>query len=92
MTTNDIIHKDNIKPFDDKNSNDSANDNKVPPVPLNFHDIIYCKEEHWLPSYIVDQLYIQMCEKEIEDPQGRYGQKISKYYLQQQICGPDKCR
>jgi hypothetical protein len=23
-----------------------------------------------------------MCEKEIEDPQGRYGEKISKYYLE----------
>lgn len=23
-----------------------------------------------------------MCEKEVEDPHGRYGQKISKYYLE----------
>ena len=38
--------------------------------------------EHWLPSYTVDQLYIQMCEKEVEDPHGRYGHKISKYYLE----------
>lgn len=53
----------------------------VPPVPRNSHDMVYSKEEHWLPSYIVDQLYVQMCEKEIEDPQGKYGQKISRYYL-----------
>jgi hypothetical protein len=39
-----------------------------------------CKR--WLSSYIEDQLYIQMCEKEIEDPQGKCGEKISKYYLE----------
>ena len=41
-----------------------------------------CEEEPWLPSYLEDQLYIQMCEKEIEDPQGKYGEKISKYHLE----------
>ena len=35
-------------------------------------------EQHWLPSYIEDQLYLQMCETEIEDSQN--GGKISKYY------------
>lgn len=37
---------------------------------------------HWLPRYIEDQLYMEMCQKEIEDPQRRYGEKISKYYLE----------
>ena len=41
-----------------------------------------CKEERWLRSYIEDKLYIQMCEKEVEDPQGKYGEKISKYHLE----------
>jgi hypothetical protein len=53
----------------------------VPPVPLNSHDMVYGKE-HWLSSYIEDQLYLQMCKKEIEDPQSRYGENISKYYLE----------
>jgi hypothetical protein len=58
----------------------------VPPVPLNSHDIACSKEEYWLPSYTADQLYKEMCEIEIEDSQGEYGEKISKYYLQAARC------
>ena len=67
---------------EDLQTNSTNKDNKVPPVPLNSHDMVYGKEEHWLSSYIEDQLYLQMCEKEIEDPQSKYGEKISKYYLE----------
>jgi hypothetical protein len=58
----------------DVNTRVSDNNNKVPPVPLNGN------EEHWLPSFIVDQLYLQMCETGVEDPQ--YCDKISRYYLE----------
>lgn len=37
---------------------------------------------HWLPSYTSDQLYLEMCEKEVKDPHGSYGDTISKYYLE----------
>ena len=62
----------------------SANkdNNRVPAVPLNSHEMVYGKEEHWLPSYIVDQLYLEMCEKDIKDSQGKYGQNICKYFLE----------
>jgi hypothetical protein len=61
----------------DKKSNVDAviccatNEDRVPPVPLSSHDMVYGKEEHWISSYIEDQLYLQMCEKEIKDPQGK---------------------
>jgi hypothetical protein len=60
----------------------NKDNNKVPPVPLNSHDMVCSKEEYWLPSYIEDELYIQMCEKEVADPQGKCCEKISKYYLE----------
>lgn len=60
----------------------STNKDKVPAVRLNSHDMVYGKEEYWLPSYIEDRLYVEMCKKEIEDPQGKCGEKTSKYYLE----------
>ena len=36
---------------------------------------------HWLPSYIEDKLYFEMCEKEIQDPISPRD-KISRYYLE----------
>jgi hypothetical protein len=63
-------------------NHDIRNNNKVPPVPLNSCAAINGSEKHWLPSFIEDQLYIQMCEKEIEYRQGQCGKKISKYYLE----------
>jgi hypothetical protein len=36
---------------------------------------------HWTSRYIEEQLYVEMCEKEVEDPHGSYGNRISKYYL-----------
>jgi hypothetical protein len=66
----------------DVNTRVSGINNKVPPVPLNSCDIINGKEEHWLPSYIEDTLYIEMCEAEILDPQGSNGDKISRYYIE----------
>jgi hypothetical protein len=53
--------------------NTSSSINKV------FVDI---KEEHWLPSYIEDVLYLEMCETEIQDPQGSNGDKIRRYYIE----------
>ena len=55
--------------------------NSHPPT-LNSHDMVYSREEHWLLIYLADQLYLRMCEEEIEDPQGKYGERISKYYLE----------
>jgi hypothetical protein len=63
-------------------NHDVRNNDKVPPVPLNSCTAIKGKEKHWLPSFIEDQLYLQMCEKEIEYRQGQCGKKISKYYLE----------
>ena len=57
-----------------------ANNNKVPVVPLNSYEAINGREKHWLPSFIADELYLQMCETEVEDPQ--CGGKISKYYIE----------
>jgi hypothetical protein len=56
--------------------------NAVPPVPLSSSEVMKDPYMHWLPSYASDQLYIEMCEKEVEDPHGRYGNRISKYYLE----------
>jgi hypothetical protein len=73
-----------VKPYvnsnGDVNSKVTDNNNKVPPVPLNSCSAIKGNEKHWLPSFIVDELYLQMCQTEIEDPQ--YGGKISRYYLE----------
>jgi hypothetical protein len=52
-------------------------DNTTSSIDKVFVDI---KEEFWLPSYIEDILYIEMCETEIKDPQN--GGKISRYYLE----------
>lgn len=41
-------------------------------------NIVY-EKDHWQPSYTGDQLYLQMCENEIEDP---HGNKINKYYVE----------
>ena len=57
-----------------------TNNNRVPVVPLNSCEVVNGNEQHWLPSFIVDELYLQICETEIEDPQ--YGGKISRYYLE----------
>jgi hypothetical protein len=54
----------------------------VPPVPLSIDEVIDGFVIHWLPSYIEDILYIEMCGTEIQDPQGSPGDKISKYYLE----------
>ena len=35
-----------------------------------------------LPVYIADELYVEMCEAEIEDAEGSDGEKISRYYLE----------
>jgi hypothetical protein len=53
----------------------------VPKVPLSSLDIINSKEEHWLLSYITDQLYTQMCEtdKVVEDS---HGKKFNPYYFE----------
>lgn len=37
------------------------------------------ERDHWLTSYIEDQLYLQMCGNEIEDP---HGNKINKYNVE----------
>ena len=52
-------------------------DNTTSSIDKVFVDI---KEEPWLPSYIEDSLYIEMCETEIEEPQN--DEKISRYYLE----------
>ena len=57
------------------------NNNKVPVVPLNSYQAQAGNEEHWLPSFIADELYLQMCETEIQDRHGSYGRKI-RYYLE----------
>jgi len=49
----------------------------VPPVPLSSYEST--NDSHWLPSHIEDTLFVEMCEKEVEDP---HGNRISKYYLQ----------
>jgi hypothetical protein len=54
----------------------------LPPVPLSIDSALNGLAVHWLPSYIEDILYIEMCESEMDDPQGSYGGKISKYYLE----------
>jgi hypothetical protein len=64
----------------DVNKENNSNNN-MSPVSLKSHDVVYDKDP-WLSSYITDQLYIEMCEKEIEDPHGQYGKKISKYYVE----------
>ena len=56
--------------------------NEVPAVPLNSCQAVNGKEEHWLPSFIADELYLQMCESEIQDRHGKYRRKISRYYLE----------
>jgi hypothetical protein len=66
---------------EDLQTNSTNKDNRLPPVPLSSRDLAYSKEEYWLPSYIEDQLYLEMCEKEIEYP-SKYAEKMSKYYLQ----------
>jgi hypothetical protein len=39
--------------------------------------------EYWLTSKVEDELYIEMCEKEISNPNSSiYGDTIKKYYLQ----------
>lgn len=49
-------------------------------VTVNSFDANNGNQEHWTIGYITDQLYLEMCTKEIEDPQ--YNVKISKYYLE----------
>jgi len=53
----------------------------VPPVPLSIEGVINGKVTHWLPSYIEDKLYLEMCETEIVDPNNLH-EKISRYYLE----------
>src|ERR671931_73916 len=54
----------------------------VPSVPLSIEEAIYGPISHWLPSHIEDILYIEMCEAEIDDPQGYTREKTSKYYIE----------
>jgi hypothetical protein len=53
----------------------------VPPVPLSLDKAIKGPITHWLPSYIEDKLYLEMCETEIADPNSP-DDKISRYYLE----------
>jgi hypothetical protein len=54
----------------------------VPPVPLSIEEVIYGQISHWLPSHIEDILHLEMCEAEIDDPQGYNWKKGSKYYIE----------
>jgi hypothetical protein len=54
----------------------------VPLVPLSINEVIDGPIIHWLPSYIENNIYVEMCGTQIQDPQGSYGDKISKYYLE----------
>ena len=53
----------------------------VPPVPLSIEEVINGPITHWLPSYIQDILYIEMCETEIQDAENP-DDKISRYYIE----------
>ena len=67
---------------------------QVPPVPLSSSKAIKGPATHWLPSYIKDILYIEMCEAQkvqVDNPFGggdtkyKYtydDDKISKYYIE----------
>jgi hypothetical protein len=54
----------------------------VPPAPISSTQATNGLVTHWLPSYIADQLFIEMCEAEIDDPGGIDGEKSSKYYIE----------
>jgi hypothetical protein len=67
----------------------------VPPAPITFAppdpipseqavdvDVDVNGITHWSSGHIADVLFIEMCEAEIDDPQGSYGDKVSKYYLE----------
>jgi hypothetical protein len=54
----------------------------VQPAPISSTQAINGLVTHWLPSYIADQLFIEMCEAETDDPGGIDGEKISKYYIE----------
>jgi hypothetical protein len=54
----------------------------VPSTPTSSYQAINGLVTHWLPSYIADQLFIEMCQAGIDDPKGIDGEKISNYYIE----------
>lgn len=82
--TNNIIPNKSDKGF--LASNEISNEEKasVPPAFLS-NGKFNAKEVHWLPSFIEDQLYLQMCQcdntVEVKAEQNSYKQ-INRYYYQ----------
>jgi hypothetical protein len=57
----------------------------VPPVPLSLDEAINGQIAHWLPSYIEELLFYQMCEIEVQvqDPKANSGNNIiRRYYVE----------
>jgi hypothetical protein len=54
----------------------------VPLVPLSIEEAINGPISHWLPGQIEDILYVEMCELEIDDPEGYSWEKTSKYRIE----------
>jgi hypothetical protein len=87
--TNNIIPNESDKGFVSKGKSDKEKA-FVPPVFLS-NGKFNTKEDHWLPSFIEDQLYLQICEcdktVEVKDEQSNYSLLNWYYYHVDQYAG-----